>query len=103
MKFDPCKGMGVRLFAITVLASTTVAMGCAFVHRSPENPDVADMEKCTKVYGAEPGTPAYAYCRQSLERERGLPTAQSQLPPLTPAATDCSTQASGTYCTGPTR
>src|SRR5215467_8444739 len=94
--------MGVRLFAITFLASTTVAMGCGFVHRSPENLDAADMEKCTKVYGAAPGTPAYAYCRQSLERERGLPTAQSQLPPLTPAAEDCTTKASGIYCTSAT-
>ena len=94
--------MGVRLFAIAVLASTAVATGCGFAHRGPENLDAADMEKCTKVYGAEPGTPAYAYCRQSLERERGLPTTQAQLPPLTPAAKDCATQASGTYCTGPT-
>src|SRR6516162_3980810 len=53
--------MGVRLFAITVLASTAVAMGCGFAHRGPENLDAADMEKCTKVYGAARGSPAYAY------------------------------------------
>ena len=86
MKFDPCKGMGVRLFAITVLASTTVAMGCAFVHRSPENPDVADMEKCTKVYGAEPGTP----CLRLLSPELGARARAPYRPISTPTTYACS-------------
>src|SRR5262245_1506191 len=85
-----------RVLVLTVLASTTALMSCSIIQPSAAKRQLLDEQKCISKYGAPEGTPAYASCVQSLNRQREM-SAETTPPSPVFRAEDCPTKASGIF------